>query len=162
MQDTDIIQVLYSDKDVRSNFDSSYYFRGRQYADIGKVKDFKRENNRLTALVDGNADAPYKVEAFISEANGKVKLTGDCSCPIGYECKHVIAVLLVGLKLDSEIRSVNDGQIIKPDDITSTKSKLDFDTQTWLESLEGKHKEAESKNTQNSNKFLIYFCTCFC
>ncbi len=52
------------------------------------------------------------------------KLDGECSCPVGFRCKHMVALILVAAK------RLKDGKDIAPCDIDSSyyqKIKSEFD-----------------------------------
>jgi len=54
----------------------------------------------LTAKVQGTERRPYAVTVdFELDDEDDPWIEGECSCPVGYNCKHVAAVLLAGLTL---------------------------------------------------------------
>ena len=54
----------------------------------------------LTGKVQGTERRPYAVTVdFELDDDDDPWMEGDCSCPVGYNCKHVAAVLLAGLSL---------------------------------------------------------------
>jgi superfamily II DNA or RNA helicase len=97
---------------LRRHYDSGTLSRGRGYAAQGAVRDLAAVNGgeALLAEVDGSGGALYTTlvqrEAparphppagrggpRIAAADGP-EWFGRCSCPVGGECKHVVAVLL--------------------------------------------------------------------
>ncbi|MGC8510260.1 MAG: SNF2-related protein, partial [Acidimicrobiales bacterium] len=69
--------------------------RGRAYARGGRVRslDWLEDPTRLTGEVQGTARAPYKVTiSFAATARGAA-LSARCTCPVGVNCKHAVAVL---------------------------------------------------------------------
>jgi superfamily II DNA or RNA helicase len=73
--------------------------KGRAYQRRGAVRDLRADKGgkRLVANVQGTRPRPYRVFAGI-EPGRSVRLSGQCSCPIAVDCKHVAAVLLEALK----------------------------------------------------------------
>ncbi len=71
------------------------FHRGEHYVQIGSVKDFEIDSNRLSARVTGRED--YYVDLWAEGA----QLQASCTCPLGVDrifCKHCVAVGLTGLK----------------------------------------------------------------
>jgi hypothetical protein len=48
---------------------------------------------RLTGLVQGGAPAPYRTTVVRTDG-GRVGWAGACTCPVGDDCKHAVAILL--------------------------------------------------------------------
>jgi hypothetical protein len=51
------------------------------------------DGRRLTGLVQGGAPAPYRTTVVRTDG-GRVGWAGACTCPVGDDCKHAVAVLL--------------------------------------------------------------------
>ena len=47
----------------------------------------------VTGLVRGNRAAPYRVEVGIWVVGPRWEIDSECTCPVGYDCKHAVAVL---------------------------------------------------------------------
>jgi len=86
--------------DIWSCTDSNSYNRGRRYFDEGRVKGLsvtELANNQveLRATVQGSGHSPYQQEILVSAMGADaIDIEGECSCPVGYNCKHVVAVCL--------------------------------------------------------------------
>src|SRR6476646_8558372 len=52
----------------------------------------------LTARVQGTQRAPYAVNLVFIRSRSGIELHDACTCPVGYRCKHVGAVLLANLQ----------------------------------------------------------------
>ncbi|MEY3200791.1 MAG: putative helicase, superfamily, partial [Pseudomonadota bacterium] len=57
---------------------------------------------RVRAQVKGTRARPYTTDIHFTHHRGRLVITGVCSCPVGFNCKHVAAVLLVGLQQPDE------------------------------------------------------------
>ncbi len=85
--------------DIRANFSNSYFNRGRGYFHAGRVLsvtiDEESENRvDLWTKVFGSGSSPYKQVIEIEWIEGRVDIFGTCSCPLGHNCKHVVAACL--------------------------------------------------------------------
>src|ERR1700712_5949843 len=68
--------------------------RARPYA-VRSVLDVRLADDarRLTGLVQGGAPVPYRTTVVRTDG-GRVGWAGACTCPVGDDCKHAVAVLL--------------------------------------------------------------------
>ena len=86
--------------DIRSNTDAASYSRGLRYFQQGHVSSLSTEDSRanmviLHSVVRGSGTQVYKQEIYIeSFDDGYTDIEGDCSCPEGFNCKHVVAACL--------------------------------------------------------------------
>jgi superfamily II DNA or RNA helicase len=76
------------------------YVRGADYARRGAVlhATWDREDNTLRGTVRGDGGHIYQAAALFSLRGGLARFEmGECSCPVEFNCKHVIAVILSAL-----------------------------------------------------------------
>src|SRR5436305_471572 len=77
------------------------YVRGAEYARQQAVTHatWDPEDNALRGAVQGQGGRIYDVAAYFSLPAGRPARfsTGECSCPVGYNCKHVVALVLSAL-----------------------------------------------------------------
>ncbi len=64
---------------------------------VREVSDMHWHDNVLSANVQGTQRLPYQVDVVFREKNGVLSVQGQCSCPVGYGCKHAAAVLLANV-----------------------------------------------------------------
>lgn len=85
---------------------SVFTSRGGVYKTSGKVRDvqWNAERQLLTAAVKGTAADPYRQRVQI-EAH---MLSGTCTCPVQYNCKHVAAALLTWIDQQNEQPTESD------------------------------------------------------
>ena len=85
---------------------SVFTSRGGVYKASGKVRDvqWNAERQLLTAAVKGTAADPYRQRIQI-EAH---LLSGTCTCPVQYNCKHVAAALLAWIEQQNEQPTESD------------------------------------------------------
>ena len=97
----------------------SAYARGEGYARQGAVSQIMWDGDdcALRGLVRGNASYPYETSVFFSLSDGRRAefVMGDCSCPVGYNCKHVVALVLSALAPGSPGSPGSPGQARSPE-----------------------------------------------
>jgi len=77
--------------------------RGERYQREGRVLSAQRRargaGEVVSGRVRGSREHVYSVHVALEpEPGGGVAIDGDCSCPVGYNCKHVAALLLGALE----------------------------------------------------------------
>ena len=84
--------------DLRLVFGYSTFERGLQYYQKRYVRHLTVEQfaseTVLQATTAGSANAIYTQHISLAGSGGALVIDGDCSCPVGYNCKHVAAVCL--------------------------------------------------------------------
>jgi len=70
--------------------------KARDYVDA--VSNLHWEDNTLSGEVQGTQRRPYLVEVQFHDIGDELWVEGDCSCPVGYQCKHMAALLIAGLE----------------------------------------------------------------
>ena len=69
----------------------TYFYRGESYQRSGMVKKGWIIEDGIKAKVRGNYKPFYLVEIIVSET---MELTGRCTCPVDFGCKHSVAACL--------------------------------------------------------------------
>ena len=74
------------------------YARGRSYArqNVVLTSHWTRDRTRLVGAVQGGDVAPYSVAVtvILTPTGRLADVDGACTCPVGYNCKHAVALLL--------------------------------------------------------------------
>ncbi|HET6965227.1 MAG TPA: SNF2-related protein [Acidimicrobiales bacterium] len=87
--------------------------RGRDYARNGAVEtvEWDPSGSRVAGRVRGRAAESYTVTVLLARRpDGRLRsVTGDCSCPVGWNCKHAVALLLSSGDAEAEAGD-GDGQ----------------------------------------------------
>jgi superfamily II DNA or RNA helicase len=77
---------------------SATFSRGWAYARQGAVRSIRWTEDGLCAAgeVEGGAPSPYGVTAIVrrSDSGGILALDAVCTCPVEFNCKHAVALLL--------------------------------------------------------------------
>lgn len=75
-------------------FDLNYISRGISYAEQGMVLKTQviESQQKIVATVQGSGHKNYICTLALKQLPSQIQ--GHCSCPIGYNCKHIVAVLV--------------------------------------------------------------------
>jgi hypothetical protein len=87
------------DQAVLDEFDERTLSRGAGYWNSGRVLDLQVDIDGMgvAAAVRGSEHEPYEVEIIVDPKRGGYRIEGLCSCPVGFNCKHVVAALHAAL-----------------------------------------------------------------
>jgi superfamily II DNA or RNA helicase len=97
--------ISFDHDDVKKTVTASEYTNGQRYQRNGRVSNlsFSQESDAFVvrSKVQGSAKKPYSQTISLLQASntGKVSISGRCSCPVAYNCKHVAASLLHYLEM---------------------------------------------------------------
>ena len=84
---------------ISESFSTGSYTRGHDYYRKNRVHDllcyFINDIEAISSNVSGSNNYSVKIELTGRENNIKIK--GNCSCPLGSHCKHIVATLLKAL-----------------------------------------------------------------
>jgi len=85
--------------EVRAAVGTKSWDRGRGYAREGRVMsvEWDEDDRMLSGLVAGTD--LYTTYAYFEQADGGLAFDdGDCTCPVGYNCKHVAALAIAAVE----------------------------------------------------------------
>ena len=145
---------------------------GQAYWAEGRVGPISVSPDRqvISASVRGSARDPYRQTIRVGTAGaGHRSLLGACTCPVGYNCKHVAAVLFACL---SEHRHAPRGQTVSRQPLLPTgpqgggrvpamapapaEEPLPPEIETWLRSLEAAQEDETDDYPPTVRKRLLY------
>lgn len=81
-------------EDWQEEFDLGALERGRNYAAQGRSTLLRLSPELLEASCRGSATQSYRQRIRLLRHAGGWQVAGTCSCPVGYNCKHVVAALV--------------------------------------------------------------------
>ncbi|HYM17064.1 MAG TPA: SNF2-related protein, partial [Micropepsaceae bacterium] len=145
----------FSEDDIRDAVSQNAYRKGESYFLEGRVIDLStKADGAIAAHVHGSERKPYALRIRIkSLTNGHAQIDGDCSCPMGYNCKHVAAVLLQLLRGDNEA----DGAFIENSPSDAPKGPLlSSAVSSWLATLE-KARDADGEEYPPSIRQRLFY-----
>jgi hypothetical protein len=84
---------------IAHQFDTATLARGEDYARRGKVVSIEwHDDDFLQGEVEGSGRQVYAQNIFLKPGKSGLQVAGECTCPMDYNCKHVVAVLLADLE----------------------------------------------------------------
>jgi uncharacterized Zn finger protein len=85
-----------SQQQLEQWFDAVTFHRAQAYLQAGKVVklEYKSDLSDISAQVWGAAFTPYRQFINLKNTSDGWQLQNRCTCPVGANCKHVLAVLL--------------------------------------------------------------------
>jgi len=131
--------MLINRKVIKPFFRSATFSRGEVYYNEKRVHHMKLDEDThiLSGLIRGTRR--YSASIHLTSSNGKlVDINGDCSCPVGHNCKHVVALLL---EHGEQHRTVHAKVLADP-------------TSQWLYQLKVANSATTGQN--NSKQILLY------
>ncbi|NEW60660.1 DEAD/DEAH box helicase family protein [Sulfurovum sp. bin170] len=138
--------------DIRDNFDQRTILRGNEYYLDGRVmevKSYKTTSYKLSSPITtifSKVSGSYNYEQKIVMPNAdNSEVEGECTCPMGYNCKHVVAVLF---QIMSEHRPSPK--------VREHKDIVDVQAQKWLHKFIAINKDTVSSQKEQQEYFLIY------
>ncbi|GAB3389445.1 DEAD/DEAH box helicase [Azotobacter armeniacus] len=81
-------------EDWRDQFDAGTLQRGQDYATQGRCTLLHVAPHEVDASCRGAAARRYRQSIQLQLHAGSWRIAGSCSCPVGHNCKHVVAALL--------------------------------------------------------------------
>jgi superfamily II DNA or RNA helicase len=83
---------------IREATGNAAFARGREYFERGRVVRLKASGSGATINIRaetlGNSQHAYVQDVQLERLPYTVDIDGECSCPVGYNCKHIAAVCL--------------------------------------------------------------------
>src|SRR3954453_18410536 len=85
---------MLADAVIRRSVGDDAWRRGAAYAREGRVSEisYSRSTGEISAVVIGSQRRIYQTGAVFARA--VARWWGECSCPVGEDCKHAAAVLV--------------------------------------------------------------------
>jgi superfamily II DNA or RNA helicase len=137
--------------DIRDNFDDNTFGRGAEMARRGSVRKIKMGNALIKGVVYGSGNRIYEQDITLLADTGGIEFEGDCTCVGGYNCKHVVAVLLTHLRQQEKpLRAVPQPPSALPNALAVWLQRLDVATHPK------EAKQIESRDPNQIGNGLIY------
>lgn len=138
--------------DIRKAVGNTAFSRGQEYAESDRVLLVEQSEDMIEGQVVGSGRNIYTQEIDVAVNGRQLHIEGDCSCPVGYNCKHVAAVLIEYLRAHAPV----DTAVPEPAAGKSAPQKpaqpLSFAASSWLQRLESAVAAAIPKSDAESAK----------
>jgi superfamily II DNA or RNA helicase len=140
---------------ILKHIGSSYFAHGESYFDNGNVVTLEIEDEG-EGLADFHSEVSgskttggkpkiYTQEVYLNWTDSKIVIEGECSCPVGYNCKHVAAACIL------YIEQANGGV---PTGRNDAVVKQDKTCLLWIDAFN--HAWTNHAPTDTMNRFLVY------
>ena len=93
-------------RDWRHDFGPGDFRRGKAYAEELRTHNLRIEQGLLLSECLGSSRQRYRQRIRLVEHNGLWDVEGRCSCPVEWNCKHVVSALLTLERLQQEQQPV--------------------------------------------------------
>jgi superfamily II DNA or RNA helicase len=128
-------------------FDATTRARGLEYAEKGRVLRLDVEGNGhyITARVEGSRLEAYTVLVALTHANGsnRLHIDGRCSCPVEWNCKHVVAVLAEAIvQRDTAVGDPRAVSARPPQAAQTQQTQRDRRVEVWLANIDENLKQS--------------------
>ncbi|ABC33614.1 Superfamily II DNA/RNA helicase, SNF2 family [Hahella chejuensis KCTC 2396] len=147
--------MLVKESLIAKELGHTYFERGVKYFKQKRVTVVEYGEDHASATVRGSGDSAYQVLVTLENGAYGLRIEGECSCPIGYNCKHVAATLLA-VNERSPVAAQKD---TRSDHIPShhPDETLDHHVRRWLDQLVDTTTEKATPDsaTQVSVLFLL-------
>jgi superfamily II DNA or RNA helicase len=123
--------IYFTEKDIIQAFPASEIRKAKPYA-ARDVMEAEWKQNIIWSKVKGTKRTPYSqgiaVRASGDGAQRRVTFSGNCSCPVGHNCKHTVAVLLFEaqrqvIEGDVELAPVQSAIVTTPQPLSASDQK---------------------------------------
>jgi superfamily II DNA or RNA helicase len=167
--------MKYTEEDIRRATGIKACMAGEIYKKQGRVLSIVKDKTGILSKVHGNERQPYKQHIQIHKVQGKIEISGECTCPVGFNCKHVAAALIEGMgHVASTVTSSGKRSIsLAPTSLSSSLSSSDksdiiilggpvastelpFQLTSWIDSLEKAELTASEDYPDTINSRMIY------
>ncbi|MES2919536.1 MAG: DEAD/DEAH box helicase [Pseudomonadota bacterium] len=139
--------MQFSSADLIDFFGHHTFGKGLDYARQQRVLELRVRNEahplELGAQVQGSGRAIYSVHVLVAGRGRRLFFENDCSCPVGVDCKHVVATLIEYLR---------QGQSTAPADAAATASPV----ARWLQELAPAAAAGEAESQRLGAQCLAY------
>jgi hypothetical protein len=88
--------VLYDQAQITDWLGAPTVAKAQRY--LNAVSQLSWTDDTLSGKVQGTERRPYRVNVQFEQLDDDLLVDGECSCPVGCDCKHVAALLLAGLE----------------------------------------------------------------
>lgn len=139
-------------EDLTRIFDDNYVTRGIKYANDGMVINPQvvesEDEGKIIATVRGSGNNVY--QSLVSINYERRAIAGECSCPIGLNCKHVVAVLVDHLYNQDLLEVANEfeyPQLSQPERNSSIDS--------WLRTIKRNDESKINNESLDKLRFIL-------
>lgn len=112
------------------------YTRGQKYMREAKVARYSYDESTrtLSGTVEGSTARPYQSQVIFPrvKAAGSLAFSSNCTCPVGYDCKHAVALMLTAIDRSAKAKKALTASSNTWKSAASTAASLGLQTASEL------------------------------
>ncbi|MCP4273084.1 MAG: hypothetical protein GY781_14170, partial [Gammaproteobacteria bacterium] len=151
--------ITFSKKDIKNEFEFGAYTRGIGYFNQGRVCALKT-TKETTEFIDlyGEVNGTLKYEQKITVYNETwgADFEGECSCPVGYNCKHVVAVLLEYLTYIEQTSTQHSAHSFSKPQHKQPAYATSIELEGWLKQFQIDKQKPQEESLFDERKWFAY------
>lgn len=136
--------------DIRNAVGSAAYSRAQEYVESDRVLVLGQNEDVIEGAVKGSGRNIYSQEIDLQVKNRRLHIEGDCSCPVGYNCKHVAAVLIEYLRASQLPAALVPKPAGGKPQAKPASQPISFAASAWLQRLESALNAAKPKQEDDA------------
>ena len=150
------LQFLPSEKQIKKEVGFAYFQRGKLYQRQDRVLKYEinSEYDQITSLVKGGSNRVYEVFIDLDVIDNQPSFFGECTCPVGDDCKHVVATLL------HVIDQIKKSQLI--DDLSNPSVIKNKELNNWFEHVTSDMNSSDNDEQEKSSDYMFVYLLEFC
>ena len=114
-------------EDIRTHFDQPTFQRGAEFVRGDRVQNVRLSGNTLKSSVIADGDKVYQQDILLYPTRKGINFDGECNCPKGNNCAHVVASLLTFLQQEQSATAAQ---------ATTAPQSLPSAVTAWLQRVE--------------------------
>ena len=145
--------MKFDDKVIVKSCGITFFIRGLEYFQSNQVLslDYDTVSNgiQLIGSTNGSYSNTYNQKILLDSSTNQINIAGSCSCPVNYNCKHVVAICL---QYKTEIENPKRW----PRQPVEKKVSDQNNISRWLDKLTSSATDYRTANIQPPEDWLIY------
>jgi superfamily II DNA or RNA helicase len=155
------ILLSFTESDIRRAVSHSVFKAGEAYQLDCMVRELDADHRarQIRSAVHGSRARPYRQAISVLPTGGSgVTIAGSCTCPVGFNCKHVVAALLEYLERGEPDEAVRVPALAvrAPAKPAAPANDLPAGVTSWLQTLQAALEHETEEYPRNVRRRLIY------
>src|SRR5271170_5176917 len=146
--DAEIIQIT----GRRAFLDGGYYVASGRVRQVTVAED----GSAVEAETKGTAAQPYRQHNTLRQrASGSLDIRGTCTCPVGFNCKHVAAALIAARRTHRLVPAQSAASEVAPA-ADPVEPVLSGALGAWLRDI-GEDRQPDSGRESSEKRYLVLY-----
>jgi superfamily II DNA or RNA helicase len=133
----------FTEGEMRPLFSASAFMAGQLLHRQGVVDGLREDGDVIAATVRDPEKTVFRPSILVErEGPGRLRISSNCSCPVGFNCKHVAAALFAKLERAAPVASPSRAAVEvvppprKPAAVSPREEEFPAHLNSWLQRLE--------------------------